>query len=94
MNIPLRIKNKMKDHGAVQVCLFFVFLMVIVMSSCEKTNDPPKYSPPSDHVISKDGSLHKSGLDQPLNNCTSCHGSELDGGTSGVSCYECHGKKW
>ncbi len=27
-------------------------------------------------------------------NCASCHGSDLRGGDSGVSCYECHGKKW
>ena len=94
MNIPLRIKNKMKEHGAAQVRILFVFLIVVVISSCEKTNDIPKYSPPSDHTISKDGTMHKSGLDQPLNNCASCHGSDLEGGTTGVSCYECHGKKW
>jgi hypothetical protein len=71
-----------------------IFLLVVLISSCEKTTDMPKYSPPSDHTVSKDGRMHKSGLDEPLTNCVSCHGSDLTGGTSGVSCYECHGKEW
>lgn len=67
--------------------------MLILFVACEK-DDLPKYSPPADHTISKDGYLHKSGLDQALTNCVSCHGSDLKGGTTGVSCYECHGKEW
>ena len=50
--------------------------------------------PPADHTLSKDGFMHKSGLEQPLVNCVSCHGSDLTGGTTGVSCFECHGTKW
>ena len=53
-----------------------------------------KYDAPSDHTVSKDGANHKPGLNSPLENCVSCHGNDLRGGTSGVSCYECHGKKW
>ena len=74
--------------------ILIMFLLVVLFSSCEENNDMPKYSPPSDHTISKDGALHKSGLDQPQTNCVSCHGEDLKGGTSGVSCYECHNKKW
>ena len=74
--------------------ILILLLFVVLMSSCEKTNDIPKYSPPADHTISKDGSMHKSGLNQPLTNCVSCHGTDLKGGTVGVSCYECHSKQW
>ncbi len=71
-----------------------LILLFVLISSCQKSTDLPKYSPPSDHTISKNGSIHKIGLDQPLTNCINCHGSDLKGGTSGVSCYDCHSKKW
>lgn len=49
---------------------------------------------PTDHRVSKGGVRHKSGLNKPAANCVSCHGTDLKGGTSGVSCFSCHGKKW
>ncbi len=69
-------------------------LFILSNSSCTKTTDLPKYSPPADHTISKNGTMHKPGLDQATVNCIACHGNDLQGGTTGVSCYECHGKKW
>ena len=62
--------------------------------ACEKTNPGPDYNPPADHTVSIDGFMHKTGYDQPLQNCIACHGDDLLGGTSGVSCFECHGTKW
>ena len=91
MQVPLKIQNNMKIHGIVKVSLLLLMLASII--GCEESNDP-KYNPPADHTISKDGYMHKSGLDQPLVNCVSCHGSDLKGGTTGVSCFECHGKQW
>jgi len=38
--------------------------------------------------------MHKSGLSDPTLNCAACHGADLKGGTSQVSCYECHGVEW
>ncbi len=38
--------------------------------------------------------MHKAGLKDAETNCTECHGDDLRGGNVGVSCYECHGKKW
>jgi mono/diheme cytochrome c family protein len=70
-----------------------IMLMLLLGISCEKKNGTD-YNPPADHTISKDGVMHKSGLKEPLDNCISCHGDDLRGGTSGVSCYECHGKEW
>jgi hypothetical protein len=91
MKGPLKIKNDMKNHTAVKVSMMLLMLGLII--GCEKANDP-KHNPPADHTISKDGFMHKSGLEQPLVNCVSCHGSDLKGGTAGVSCFECHGTKW
>ena len=69
-------------------CLFFI--------SCGlfPTDNKSKYDPPADHTVKKDGAKHKPGLKSPLENCVSCHGDDLRGGDTGVSCYECHGKKW
>ena len=91
MKVPLKIKNNMKNHAVVKVSMMLLMLALII--GCEKANDS-KHNPPPDHTISKDGFMHKSGLKQPLVNCVSCHGSDLKGGTTGVSCFECHGKKW
>lgn len=72
--------------------LMIALLTCIVCYSCE--DEYPQYNPPSDHTINKDGVLHKSGLSDPTSNCVACHGNDLDGGSSQVSCYECHGKEW
>ncbi|MBI5375978.1 MAG: choice-of-anchor D domain-containing protein [Candidatus Schekmanbacteria bacterium] len=46
------------------------------------------------HTVNKDGVYHRPGLNDPMTNCTECHGSDLKGGSVGVSCYSCHGAKW
>jgi cytochrome c553 len=91
MKIPLKIKDNTKNYSSVKVSM--ILLMLVLFIGCEKTGDS-RYNPPADHSISKDGYMHKSGFDQPLTNCVSCHGSDLNGGTTGVSCFECHGTKW
>ena len=73
---------------------YYLFITIIILFSYCSSPTESKYDPPSDHTISKDGAKHKSGLNAPMENCITCHGSDLKGGTSGVSCYECHGKKW
>ena len=84
----------MKYQGTGKLSVLIICILFVMINSCTKTIDLPQYSPPADHTISKNGTMHKSGLDQPLTNCVSCHGSDLSGGTTGVSCYECHGRKW
>ena len=44
---------------------------------------------PADHTESMNGVMHKPGKENPLVNCTTCHGADLRGG-SGPSCYTCH----
>ncbi len=43
---------------------------------------------PDGHTENLDGTWHKPGKEDPLSNCTACHGANLDGGVG--SCYACH----
>ena len=91
MKIPFYIRKKLKFPASGMLSILFLLLLLII--ACEKSS-VKDYNPPADHTISEDGYLHKSGLAQPLANCVTCHGSDLKGGTTGVSCFECHSKKW
>ncbi|HGY57392.1 MAG TPA: hypothetical protein ENK44_16910 [Caldithrix abyssi] len=74
-----------------------ILILMIFLAACSEPTESenyPKYNPPSDHTVNEDGVRHKPGLQDPLKNCVSCHGQDLKGGSVGVSCYECHGKKW
>ena len=84
--------HKNRTERKLTIVLWIVLHLVIF--SCSEGDNYSKYDPPSDHTVSMDGALHKSGLNQPTINCVACHGDNLEGGTSQVSCYECHGKKW
>jgi hypothetical protein len=47
------------------------------------------------HTVSKGGVAHAPGLNDPAQNCATCHGADLRGGANGEpSCFSCHGKKW
>ena len=81
----------MRKRATVKVMMILAVMVLFI--GCEKTNNSG-YNPPADHTISQGGYMHKSGLDQPLTNCVSCHGADLKGGSTGVSCFECHGTKW
>ena len=72
----------------------FVFVFIVIFACSFPNSSESKYDPPSDHTVKKDGAKHKPGLSNPEENCIFCHGNDLRGGESGVSCYECHGKKW
>ncbi|NIO15883.1 MAG: hypothetical protein GTN70_02600, partial [Deltaproteobacteria bacterium] len=54
--------------------------------------------PPYGHTDEEHGVFHMPGKDKPFSNeCTSCHGSELNGPDSGgfaPSCFSCHGNEW
>ena len=73
--------------------IMMILAVMALFIGCEKTNSSG-YNPPADHTVNHDGYMHKSGLTQPLTNCVSCHGADLRGGSTGVSCFECHGTKW
>ena len=86
------MKYSMVSRG-IRAALLIVALMIAI-SACTKDNPQDQFNPPADHTVSKSGYMHKPGLATPLDNCTSCHGADLKGGTVGVSCYHCHGQKW
>jgi len=82
----------MKRNKKYQLLVLSMSVLFVLIISCEKNTS--NYNPPSDHTVSMSGYMHKDGYAQPLANCTACHGADLTGGSVGVSCYECHGKKW
>lgn len=55
---------------------------------------PDNGGEPVDHTVKRGSAFHKTGHKYPfINDCTSCHGEDLMGGT-GPSCYTCHKMKW
>jgi len=48
----------------------------------------------SDHDVMIYGVGHAEQYNDPQNNCTDCHGSDLRGTRDAPSCYSCHGQKW
>jgi len=47
------------------------------------------------HTVNLGGQLHAPNYCTPLSSCTTCHGSQLQGGLNGEpSCTSCHGEKW
>ena len=85
---------KMNLINSLRRRIIWILIIPFFLTGCEKEENRSRYDPPSDHTISQDGAMHKSGLNLPLTNCVVCHGSDLQGGSVQVSCYECHGKKW
>jgi hypothetical protein len=73
---------------------FAVMLILFCSKSSNSVNGPGSVNPPEDHTVNKDGVRHKNGLQNATQNCVSCHGQDLTGGSAGISCYSCHGKKW
>jgi hypothetical protein len=65
---------------------------MVSLYSC--TSPESNTNPASGHTVNKGGVYHMTGLNDPETNCVQCHGSDLRGGTSGVSCYQCHGQVW
>ena len=79
-------------RGAAGCCL-------VLAAGCSNPEDPSSTSSgstsaPASHTVSKHGVMHMTGLTSPGANCSSCHGSDLRGGTAGTSCYKCHGQLW
>lgn len=79
--------------------LLKIYLAIIIVAfgimTCTSSTEPVSdNNSPSDHTVSKNGVMHKSGLTNATTNCVECHGADLRGGDVGVSCYSCHGKKW
>jgi hypothetical protein len=74
--------------------LFFATGILAAALAAVGCKTPTTNTTPAGHTVNKNGVYHRPGLTDPLTNCVSCHGSDLRGGTAGVSCYQCHGQKW
>lgn len=59
--------------------------------ACGSSSSPS--GAPEGHTLSNHGVLHRPGIDDPLANCTGCHGDSLQG-DKGPSCTTCHLRKW
>lgn len=70
-----------------------VAIFSLLPLSCSDSTAPA--NAPEGHTVVKSGVAHAPGLNNPLQNCTSCHGSNLQGGSEGQpACTSCHGVKW
>jgi hypothetical protein len=71
-----------------------LLLSSLFLAGCSDSSTVPDDAPEG-HTLMKGGAAHASGLNNPTQNCTSCHGIDLRGGPSGQpSCFLCHGEKW
>ena len=80
--------------GKKQKLAFILLTSILLLAGCNLFSPDTAGSAPEGHTINMSGAFHKTGLDNPQVNCVQCHGDDLRGGTSGVSCYSCHGQRW
>ena len=70
-------------------------LCLLIGCGSDDTSPVGTNPPPPNHTVSQSGRLHAPGLCQPQQNCASCHGDDLRGGSNGEpSCFQCHGAEW
>ena len=83
-------------HGIRPIYLAVTSLCLALVGGavgCDDATSPN--NPPATHTVIQDGVAHAPGLNDPTQNCTTCHGADLRGGPDGQpSCFSCHGQKW
>lgn len=84
----------MKKRNRIHNLMIIPLTLVVLLASCNLFSPDAGGDAPEGHTVNKSGSYHKTGLNNPQANCVQCHGTDLRGGTSGVSCFKCHGQKW
>ncbi len=92
-----------------RVSIYTAFsFFILITAACDYPFPPQtKVGPPDDHVVNKNGAMHREGLQYPFrpsSGCSSnqCHHEDLDGGVAVVngmktiapSCFQCHGTRW
>ena len=66
-----------------------------VTAGCSDDDAAGPDDTPDNHTVLRSGVAHGVGLNDPMQNCTACHGADLRGGAQGEpSCFSCHGQKW
>jgi hypothetical protein len=75
--------------------LFFLLGGLFVISACSDERNPVTVGThPEGWVDAASANWHglaTANYEQSQDNCQSCHGADYNGGSSGVSCYTCHG---
>jgi len=74
--------------------IFFPLLalaLIIVMMSCKTVKEQPALGPhPEGWMDPASANFHGIPAQRDTDDCRQCHGQDLHGGSSGVSCYQCH----
>lgn len=84
----------MRPPAALIRALLFSLILGAPALGCSDSSTVPEDAAPG-HTVVEGGVAHAPGLNNPLQNCTSCHGANLQGGSAGQpSCTSCHGVKW
>ncbi len=70
-----------------------LLIFISIFSSCTEISEPQMH--PTDWLISESSESHMAKIaESGIESCQSCHGepvlNDFYGGSSGVSCYECH----
>ncbi len=69
-------------------------LFLLSLAACSDSSTAPADAPEG-HTVLKGRVPHATGLNNPIQNCATCHGATLQGGDAGQpSCFSCHGRKW
>lgn len=89
-----RRRHVWKSHSRSWSLVAASVLIFMFVGCGDDESTAPENAPPG-HTVVEDGVAHAPGLESPLQNCTNCHGANLEGGTNGQpSCFTCHGQVW
>ena len=73
------------------ISILSVAVMMLFCSCSKEVTPTPSVTHPQDWVDVNSEIFHGNKvMAVGSESCTSCHGTDFQGGTSGVSCYECH----
>jgi predicted CxxxxCH...CXXCH cytochrome family protein len=65
--------------------------LAVIAAGCGTTNDQSVFDPDTQkHIADWVRIKHASAAQADISSCTGCHGADLQGGMSGVSCDSCH----
>jgi predicted CxxxxCH...CXXCH cytochrome family protein len=70
---------------------FLFSLLAVIAAGCGTSNDQSGFDPDTQkHIADWVRIKHSSVARADISSCTECHGADLQGGISGVSCESCH----